>query len=393
MQESINILTVNAGSSSIKLSIYSGSTTKSLVLKQHLSLEGLGQGEAQLNWKHGKELDHQTVGEDQNVAIDKLFDKLHEVSKGIKLSAIGHRLVHGGPKYSDSVEITDDVINELQVLVDFDPEHTPAATSLIHRFRQEFSGLPQFASFDTGFFHDLPKIAQMMALPRRYYDDGLRKYGFHGLSYRYLLSKLDSIDKGRAKGKVIFAHLGSGASLAAVSDGEPVDTTMSFTPASGIPMSTRSGDVDPGVVTYLNNRYRVDIHEFNKIVNKESGLKGVSGTSADMYYLLQNQNSDPAAAEAVELFCYQVRKAIGSLATTLGGIDTLVFSGGIGEKSAEIRQRICQNLEFLHIEIDEINNKECKTVISSGFSGVKVYIIPTEESLVIAKDVLGLIDS
>jgi acetate kinase len=302
--------------------------------------------------------------------------------------------VHGGPKYSEPQLITAEMVEELHRLSPFDPEHLPEEILLTEAFHRRFPQLPQVACFDTAFHHDLPRVAQLLPIPRRYEAQGVRRYGFHGLSYEFLMGELARLDDPAAsKGRVILAHLGNGASLAAVRDGESVDTSMSFTPAAGLVMSTRSGDVDPGLVSYLWRSEQMTAAQFDKMINHESGLLGVSESSSDMRDLLAHETQDVRAAEAVALFCYQVRKWIGAYAAALGGLDTLVFAGGIGENAPVIRARICEGMEFLGIEIEEKQNAVNEGVISTQASRVAVRVIHTDEELTIARSVcrvLGL---
>jgi len=270
----------------------------------------------------------------------------------------------------------------------------PGEILLIEAFRRRFPDLAQVACFDTAFHHGLPRVAQMLPIPRRYEAQGVRRYGFHGLSYAFLMEELARLAGSEtARGRVILAHLGSGASLAAVRDATSVDTSMSFTPASGVMMSTRSGDLDPGLVWYLARAQGFDAKRFNEMVNSQSGLLGVSETSSDMRDLLHRETKDVRAAEAVALFCYQTKKWIGAFAAALGGLDTLVFAGGIGENAPTVRARICDGLGFLGIELEEKRNTASEGVISAPASRVAIHVIRTDEELMIAKTVcrvLGL---
>jgi acetate kinase len=270
----------------------------------------------------------------------------------------------------------------------------PEEILLTEAFEKRFPDLPQVACFDTAFHHDMPRVAQLLPIPRRYESKGVRRYGFHGLSYTFLMGELSRLAGAEAaRGKVILAHLGSGASLAAVHDGKPVDTSMGLTPTAGIMMGTRTGDLDPGMVWFLFHIEGLDAKRFNELVNFHSGLLGVSETSSDMRDLLDIEKQDVRAAEAIALFCYELKKRIGSFAAALGGLDTLVFSGGIGENSPQTRSRACDGLGFLGIEIDEKRNNANEGVISTASSRVEVRVIHTDEELMIAEmvcDVLGL---
>jgi acetate kinase len=286
------------------------------------------------------------------------------------------------------------MVADLRQLGPFDPEHLPEEILLTEEFHRRFPDLPQVACFDTAFHHDLPRVAQLLPIPRRYEAQGVRRYGFHGLSYAFLMGELARLaGTEAAQGRVILAHLGNGASLAAVHRGKSMDTSMSFTPTAGVPMSTRSGDLDPGLVGYLARTEGLDAKGFNEMVNFKSGLLGVSETSSDMRDLLEHETQDVRAAEAVALFCYQVKKWIGAFAAALGGLDTLVFAGGIGENAPVVRARICDGLAFLGIELEEKRNATNKGVISAETSGIPVRVIPTDEERMIAKmvcRVLGL---
>jgi acetate kinase len=331
---------------------------------------------------------------DHTAAVGALMDWIEERGGSDALTAVGHRVVHGGPKYSEPQRINAEMVEELHRLSPFDPEHLPEEILLTEAFHRRFPDLPQVACFDTGFHHDLPRVAQLLPIPRRYEAQGVRRYGFHGLSYAFLIGELARLaGTETAQGRVILAHLGNGASLAAVRDGKSVDTSMSFTPTAGVPMSTRSGDLDPGLIWYLARTEKMSTKQFHEMVNFQSGLLGVSETSSDMRDLLDCETRDVRAAEAVALFCYQVKKWIGSFAAALGGLDTLVFAGGIGENAAPIRSRICDGLGFLGIELDEKRNVANAGVISSETSRIPVRVIRTDEESVIASmvcRVLGL---
>ncbi len=322
------------------------------------------------------------------VAVEILMDWIEENIGGEGLAAVGHRVVHGGPKYSEPKLIDREMIEELRQLKPFDPEHLPEEIQLTEAFHRRFHDLPQVACFDTAFHHDLPQVARLLPIPRRYEAQGVRRYGFHGLSYAFLMGELARLAGAEAaQGRVILAHLGNGASLAAVRDGKPVDTSMSFTPTAGVPMSTRSGDMDPGLLWYLARTENMSAKKFNEMVNFESGLLGVSETSSDMQDLLAKEADDIRAAEAIAMFCYQTKKWIGAFSAALGGLDTLVFSGGIGENAYPVRTRICDGLGFLGIEIDEKRNAGNENIISKAGGRVTVRVIRTDEELMIARTV------
>jgi acetate kinase len=308
------------------------------------------------------------------------------------LSAVGHRVVHGGPKYSQPQRITAEMVEDLHQLSPFDPDHLPEEILLTEAFHRRFPDLPQVACFDTAFHHDMPRVAQLLPIPRRYEAQGVRRYGFHGLSYAFLMGELTRLAGTKAgNGRVILGHLGNGASLAAVHRGKSVDTSMSFTPTAGVPMSTRSGDLDPGLGWYLARADGIDAKRFNEMVNFQSGLLGVSEISSDMRDLLDRETHDVRAAEAVALFCYQVKKWIGAFAAALGGLDTLVFAGGIGENAPTVRARICDGLGFLGVELSEERNAANEGVISAAASQVAVRVIRTDEERMIATLVCGVL--
>lgn len=386
------ILAVNAGSSSIKAVVYEAGARLEVICQS--TIENIGQSGALFETQTTPSHDATSLPVDiktHTAAIVMIMGWIDQQINTANLLAIGHRIVHGGPHYYEPQVITDRLLVDLQAFSSYDPDHLPASIQLIKKLTSLFPNLPQVACFDTAFSHNLPRVAQILPIPRKYEQAGLRRYGFHGLSYTYLLSRLRELDAEAANGRVIFAHLGSGASLAAIRNGQPLEVTMGLTPASGIPMSTRSGDLDPGIAWYLHHKAGVSTIQFNNMVNHQSGLLGVSETSADMKTLLQNESSDERAAEAVDLFCYQAKKAIGSMTAVLGGVETLVFSGGIGEKAPLIRARICAGLEFLGLELDEARNNSNETEISAHGSRVRVRVIHTDEESVIAQQVVGVI--
>jgi acetate kinase len=389
------ILTINGGSSSIKFGLFQPDGSLQRILTG--GVERIGLPDATLRVRGSNQADdlvRSVTAPDHTAAVGALMDWIEERSGCDALTAAGHRVVHGGPKYSEPQRITTEMVEELRRLSPFDPEHLPEEILLTEAFHRRFPELPQVACFDTAFHHDLPPVARLLPIPRRYEAEGVRRYGFHGLSYEFLLGELNRLaGPEAARGRVILAHLGNGASLAAVHDGKPVDTSMGFTPAAGVPMSTRSGDLDPGLVWYLARTEGLDAKRFNEMVNFQSGLLGVSETSSDMHDLLDREREDVRAGEAVALFCYQVKKWIGAFAAALGGLDTLVFAGGIGENAPTIRARICQGLEFLGIELDEERNAAQPGVISGSAGRVAVRVIHTDEEQMIARKVcrvLGL---
>ncbi len=389
------ILTINGGSSSIKFALFEAGRDEPRRIFEG-SIERVGQPNAAIRTKGSTAADdysHSVKAPNQKAAIGILMDWLEKSGKCKHLTAIGHRIVQGGPKYNRPQLINPEMIEELRRQEIFDLEHMPGEILLTEAFHRRFPELPQIACFDSDFHHDLPRVARLLPIPRRYEEQGVRRYGFHGLSYQYLMAELDhQAGTEKAKGRVILAHLGNGASLAAVRDGRSIDTSMSFTPTSGVPMSTRSGDLDPGLVAYLARSEGLDAEGFSKMVNFQSGLLGISGTSSDMRVLLDHEKEDVRAHEAVEIFCYQVKKWIGSFAAVLGGLDQLVFAGGIGENAPVVRSRICAGLEFLGIELETKQNDTNAAVISADSSLVTVRVIHTDEELTIARAVVSILN-
>lgn len=356
------VLTVNGGSSSLKLALFD--VGPPLTRLAQGSLSGAG----------------------RPIAIGALMDWIDQHAGPLGLAAVGHRVVHGGPDHYEPQAINAELLSALRGLCPVDPEHLPQQIQWIEALQRRFPGLAQVACFDTAFHRHLPRVAQQLAIPRRYEALGLRRFGFHGLSYQFLLEELARVaGPSAAQGRVILAHLGSGASLAAVKEGRSQDTSMGFSPAGGIPMGTRSGDLDPGIVAYLAQTEGMDARTFNAMVHERSGLLGVSGSSADMGVLLGLEAHDLRAAEAVALFCYQAKKWVGAYAAVLGGLDCLVFSGGIGERAPLVRERICQGLEFLGVELDRGANLKGEGVISAAGSRVSVRVMPTDEELLLAR--------
>jgi len=389
------ILTINGGSSSIKFALFEAGDSLRRILEG--VIERIGLPEATLRVKSLNQADNfsrAVTAPDHTVAVGVLMDWIEERSGRDALVAVGHRVVDGGPKYYEPQRITAEMVEELRRLSPFDPDHMPEEILLTEAFHRRFPDLPQVACFDTAFHHDMPRVAQLLPIPRRYEAQGVRRYGFHGLSYAFLMEELARLgDQAATNGLVILGHLGNGASLAAVRNGKSVDTSMSFTPTAGVPMSTRSGDLDPGLVWYLTRTEKMSAKQFDEMVNFHSGLLGVSETSSDMRHLLDRETQDVRAAEAVALFCYQVKKWVGAFAAALGGLDTLVFAGGIGENAPTVRARICDGLGFLGIELEAQRNAANEGVISAAASRVAVRVIRTDEERMIAKTVcrvLGL---
>jgi acetate kinase len=387
------ILTINGGSSSIKFALFEANNPLQRVLRGRI--ERIGLPEAVLVMQGTEPADNFTrsvTAPDHAVAVSALMDWIEERCGHDALTAVGHRMVHGGAEYREPQCITAEMIEYLHRLSPFDPEHLPEEILLTEALHRRFPDLPQVACFDTAFHHDLPRVARLLPIPRRYEAQGVRRYGFHGLSYAFLMEELARIAGAQAaNGRVILAHLGNGASMVAVHGGRSIDTTMAFTPAAGLVMSTRCGDMDPGLVAFLARSEQMSAAQFDRMANHESGLLGVSETSSDMRDLLARETEDVRAAEAVALFCYQAKKWIGSYAAALSGLDTLVFAGGIGENASPVRTRICEGLGFLGIELDESRNAVHAPVISTDASRVTVRVIRTDEELMIATSVCHLL--
>lgn len=386
------ILTINAGSSSIKFALYptGGPLKRSL----HGKVDRIGLPGTTLTFNDPTRNQPDSLSakaSDHKSGADFLIDWLEVQTGFAAVKAVGHRVVHG-MNYTAPERVTRELLDRLHRIRPYDPDHLPREIELIEAFRQRHPKLPQVACFDTAFHRTMPRVAKLLPIPRRFDAMGIQRYGFHGLSYAYLMEELTRVaGEEAANGRVILAHLGSGASLAAVRDRKSVDTSMGFTPAAGVPMGTRPGDLDPGVAWYMMRTENLTPQQFNGIVNNESGMLGVSETSSDMRDLIARQVSDIRAAEAVELFCYQTRKWIGAFAAVLGGVETLVFAGGIGENATEVRGRVCSGLGFLGIELDEARNAVHAPVISTDASPATVRVIRTDEELMIARAVCRLL--
>ena len=386
------VLTINGGSSSIRFAIYEAGGTERCRFSGKIDRIGLSGTNLVANDVRGKpQAALPFAAANHRSAVDFLLDWLESQPAFASVKAAGHRVVQG-MKHSEPERVTPKLLRELHQITAYDPDHLPREIALIEALQRQHPKLPQVACFDTAFHHSMPPVAKRLPIPRRYAAKGVERYGFHGLSYAYLLEELARIDAQAATGRVILAHLGSGASMAAVHHGKSVDTSMGFTPAAGLVMGTRTGDLDPGLVYYLARTERMTAAGFQRMVNHESGLLGVSGTSSDLRDLCANEATDVRAAEAVALFCYQAKKWIGSFAAALGGVDTLVFSAGIGENSPLIRARICDGLGFLGIDIDRKRNATNALLISPAAGRVKVRVIRTNEELMIARSAARLLD-
>jgi acetate kinase len=381
-----SVLTINAGSSSFRFALFEVGAGLSPLIRGKVDRIGLRgtnltasvPGEVPLPAHHFAARDHHT-------AARRMLEWIRTQPAASSIAAVGHRIVHGMGRTAPQA-VTARLVNELRAAIPFAPVHLPIEIELIEACWHLLPGAPQVACFDTAFHRGMPSVAKRLPIPRRFASGGVERYGFHGLSYEFLMGELNRLgDPAAVKGRVVLAHLGNGASLAAVLNGKSMDTSMGFTPAAGLVMSTRTGDIDPGVLSFLVRKRRLTEARLERMVNLESGLLGISGFSSDMRDLLARESRHVPSAEAVELFCYQARKWIGSFAAVLGGLDTLVFSGGIGENSSAVRERICAGLGFLGVRIDRRRNLQDAPVISRAADGVRVRVIRTDEEAVIAR--------
>jgi len=385
------ILTINGGSSSIRFAIYEAGEAGRLRLAGKIDRIGLSGTNLVVNDSEGTPHPPKALAAaDHRAAVKSLLDWLDLQPVFTSVTAVGHRIVQG-MRHSEPERVTPKLLADLRCITAYDPDHLPREIALMEALQHRHPKLPQVACFDTAFHRTMPPVARLLPIPRRYASKGVERYGFHGLSYAFLMEELGRLDPAAVKGRVILAHLGSGASLAAVRHGKCIDTSMGFTPASGLVMGTRTGDIDPGLPYYLSRTARMTEAKFQRMVNHESGLLGVSGSSSDLRDLCAREADDVHAAAAVELFCYQAKKWIGSYAAALGGVDTLVFSAGIGENAPMIRARICDGLGFLGINIDQGRNLKNAPLISPVRSRVRVRVIRTNEELMIAKYVTRIL--
>jgi acetate kinase len=385
-----HILAINGGSSSIKFALYA--EVEPLKRGLYGTVDRIGLSGTRLTFQAGdsKPQSVELSAANHQSALNSMLDWLESRADFTSIKAVGHRVVHG-MQHTEPEVVTPELMDELHRISPFDPDHLPREIELIEAFCQRHPKLPQVACFDTAFHQTMPRLAKLLPIPRRFDAKGIQRYGFHGLSYAYLMEELARLgDPAATKGRVILAHLGNGASLAAVRDGKSIDTSMGFTPTAGLIMSTRSGDLDPGLAPYLARTEKVTTQEFYDMVNHKSGLLGISETSPDMRDLLEHEKTDVRAAEAVSLFCYQTKKWIGSYAAALGGLDTLVFSAGIGENCPPIRARICDGLEFLGIKLADSRNAKNAPIISPDAARITVRVIPTDEELMIARSTVRL---
>ncbi|HYJ39850.1 MAG TPA: acetate/propionate family kinase [Steroidobacteraceae bacterium] len=388
MSATHSILTINGGSSTLRFALFDASETPRLLLRGKIERIGFEGARWTVNRPDGTQEGRGIVAANHAAAATYLLNWLESEPAFSTVLAVAHRVVHG-MAHSTPERVTRELLGDLRRIMAFDPEHLPFEIDLIAAIGQRHPALLQVACFDTAFHRTMPKVARSLPIPRRYQSMGVERYGFHGLSCAFLMQELERLgDPAARSGLAILAHLGNGASLTAVRDGRSVDTSMGFTPASGTMMSTRSGDLDPGLSHYLAQTQQMDTASFQHMVNHASGLLGVSEISSDMRDLLALEKTDERAAEAIALYCYQAKKWIGALAAALGGVDTLVFAGGIGENAPLIRERICSGLGFLDIELDGARNAESAALISATNARVRVRVIRTDEELVLARSAL-----
>ncbi len=377
------ILTLNAGSSSLKAALYALEGGEAGARLAHFHLSGIGSAARLSVRSGGYDEDAQVDAASTDAAWPLLLEAIARVMDGRQLRAVGHRVVHGGPDYAAPVAMTPQIREKLEGLTPLAPLHEPYNLAGIDYASERWPGAAQIACFDTAFHRQQPARAQRFALPYRYFDAGILRYGFHGLSYEYIAGQLDHVFDGRPASRVIIAHLGSGVSMCALKDGISVATTMGFTALAGLPMSTRCGDIDPGVLLYLQEVEGMPAGELADLLHEESGLKGLSGLSGDMRQL--EASADPRADEAIEYFVYRCQREIGSLIAALGGLDAIVFTAGIGEHSPTIRARIADGLGWLDAELDAARNISGGPEISAAGSGVSLWTIPTDEEAMLAK--------
>lgn len=379
------LLAINTGSTSLKAALFRwADETRQLTA----SATALGTPAAALEVRNaaGQGLHRWAhANADHGTALEELLAWLQADGQLRDVAAVGHRVVHGGPHYAAPCRVDQALLAELTRILPLDPEHLPQAMGAMRAIAAREPKMPQFACFDTAFHRTMPAVAKLLPLPARYREAGVERYGFHGLSYQYLVEQLRSLDPENVGGRAVLAHLGGGASLAAVLRGQSLDTTMGFTPTGGLVMGTRTGDLDPGALLYLLTSGGLSAAQLARLVNQEAGLLGVSGVSGEMRELLARRGADPAAAAAVALFCHQARKSVAAMAAVLGGLDTLVFAGGIGEHAAEVRAEICAGLAFLGLRLEPGLNARHEEVISSADSAAVVRVLPTDEERMICR--------
>lgn len=392
MSAHASVLAINGGSSSIRFALFELTEPQRLLLRGKVDRVGMSGTHLTATDGDAKPLTGLDLSAaDHSSAAGCLLDWLKAQPVFASVAAVGHRVVHG-MAHSEPEPVTPELLDELRHITPYDPEHLPHEIGLIEAIQHRYPAWPQVVCFDTAFHHNMPRVAKLLPIPRRYDALGVRRYGFHGLSYQYLMGELARCgDPAGIKGRVILAHLGNGASLAAVRDGQSIDTSMGFTPAAGLVMGTRAGDLDPGLIYYLARTEKMSAAHFQRLVNHESGLLGISEITSDMRDLLAREAADVRAAEAVGLFCYQAKKWIGAFAAALSGLDTLVFAGGIGENAPLIRERICEGLGHLGINLNTSRNAENAALISPDAAPVTVRVIRTDEELMIARSVARVV--
>ncbi|MEY8883085.1 acetate/propionate family kinase [Donghicola sp. XS_ASV15] len=375
------LLTLNAGSSSIKFSVYPTGDGAALA---HGQIERIGSDEGRIEFNHGNQQTRTDVGQvDHAGALNRILDELGTHLKRSKIVAVGHRIVHGGPDFDAPQQLTPEVMTRLAEFEPLAPLHQPHNLAGVRAAMNAFPDALQIGCFDTAFHRHHPWVNDTFALPRKYYDQGVRRYGFHGLSYDFVTSRLAEIDHHAAHGRTVVAHLGNGASMCAILDGQSIGSTMGFSALDGLPMGTRSGQLDPGVLLYLMDHEGMNSTQITNLLYKESGLLGLSGLSNDMRTL--QEAGTPEAEQAIAYYTFRIRRELGAMAAILGGLDTLVFCGGIGEHSTRIRAEVCKGMEWLGIQLDPAANAMHMSVISTGRASVRV--IPTDEEIVIARAV------
>ena len=389
------IAAINSGSSSLKFGLFCHNAPLSILCKGKVS--GIGTATCSLAVENASEQNDLSScavsAKSAEEAAAFLIEWLKHRDKQYQFEGIGHRVVHGGLLYQEPVLIDDRLMNELNRIRSLAPLHLPDSISIINVFRTAFPGISQLAHFDTAFHNSMPFEAKHYAIPRHFWTEGVVRYGFHGISCEYVYGKLTEQDHHPGSGKIIIAHLGGGSSITALKDGRSVETSMGFSPTGGVMMNTRAGDIDPGMLIYLLKERNMNADELEHMFNMESGIKAVAASELPMEKLIEKRNVDSKALQAIQMYSYHVRKQIGALAAAMGGLDIVVFTGGVGERSPEIRQLICSGLEFLGIELDSKLNHSSAATISDSTSAVKVYIIPTNEELAIAQHVKEYLES
>jgi acetate kinase len=390
------ILTLNAGSSSVKFALYEAGAEQPELLARGL-VEGIGSAPHFMARDAAGELLSESYweavggGEGHNLAFQQIARWLKGFIADGRLVAVGHRVAHGGERYAEPVLIDEQVLGELNRLVPLVPLHQPHNLAAIRAVARSNPGLPQVACFDTAFHRGRAAVSERLGLPFELCEEGVRRYGFHGISYEYIVSRLQELAPKQARGRVVVAHLGSGSSMCAIREGKSVETTMSFSSLDGLPMGTRCGSLDPGVLLYLMRRDRLGVEALEELLYKRSGLLGVSGVSNDMRALHASEN--PRAGDAIDYFVYRIGQELGALTASLGGLDALVFTAGVGENDAVLRERVCVNAAWLGIEIDVQANERGALKISVGDSTPSVWVIPTDEERMIAMHTLSVVET